>query len=155
MGSVKPVITVERHDPKKRNTMRMASKAPSTSVFCTSINEARIDLELSATSIIFTPAGISFNSSSITSCDLSTTSMVLAPDDLMTSTETARSPLIMADDTSSCSPSTTSATCSRYTGPAARCATIRRRKSFGLAMRPLIWTICSTLFRVREPAGSS
>ncbi len=46
-GSVRPVMTVERHEFRNRNTMRIVSAAPSISVFWTSSTELRIHVELS------------------------------------------------------------------------------------------------------------
>ena len=42
MGSVKPVITVERHEFKNKNTMRMVSSAPSMRVRRTLSTATRI-----------------------------------------------------------------------------------------------------------------
>jgi hypothetical protein len=51
IGKVKPVITVERKEPKKSKTIKTAKTAPSIMVRTTSLIEARIPLELSATTL--------------------------------------------------------------------------------------------------------
>ena len=89
MGKVKPVITVLRHEPKNNKTIKMANAAPSNKVFCTSAKEARIDFELSATTVMLTPAGNCWRISARVSLALSTTSMTFAPELLITSKETA------------------------------------------------------------------
>ena len=45
IGSVRPVITVERHELRKQNTMRTVSRPPSTSVVCTSSTDSRMNTE--------------------------------------------------------------------------------------------------------------
>lgn len=52
IGKVKPVMTVERKEPKKSKTIKTAKTAPSIMVRTTSLIEARIPLELSATTFI-------------------------------------------------------------------------------------------------------
>ena len=57
IGKVKLVITVDRHEPKNKNTTVMAKIAPSNKVDCTSFNDARTERALSATSNMLTPDG--------------------------------------------------------------------------------------------------
>ena len=58
MGSVSPVITVERHEFKNKNTMRTVSTAPSMRVLRTLSTETRIWREPSETGSKRMPAGI-------------------------------------------------------------------------------------------------
>ncbi|MCY1425976.1 hypothetical protein D3C76_1057040 [compost metagenome] len=51
MGKVKPVMTVERKEPKNNKTIKTANAAPSIMVRATSLIEARMPLELSATTL--------------------------------------------------------------------------------------------------------
>ena len=91
-GSVRPVITVERHELRNRNTISTVRIAPSTSVFCTSSTEWRIHTELSCTTAIFAPRGSFWLSSSTAALTWSAISTVLPPETLRTSTATARTP---------------------------------------------------------------
>ena len=59
MGKVSPVITVERHELRNRNTMATVSKAPSTRVLRTLATDTRIGRELSPIGTKRTPAGTS------------------------------------------------------------------------------------------------
>jgi hypothetical protein len=49
MGSVRPVMTVERQELRNRNTMKTASAAPSISMFCTAWKEFSTGTALSVT----------------------------------------------------------------------------------------------------------
>ena len=72
--------------------MNTVSAAPSSSVFCTSSTDCRIQVELSCTVASVTPfASVRF-SSAITLLTPSATSTVFAPEVLRTSSATARSP---------------------------------------------------------------
>ena len=59
MGSVRPVMTVERQEFRKQNTIRTVSRPPSTSVFSTSATDSRMKFDVSRTIWISVPGGIS------------------------------------------------------------------------------------------------
>ena len=59
IGSVRPVMTVERQELRKQKTMRMVSRPPRSSVFMTSATDSRMNTELSRTTWISTPGGSS------------------------------------------------------------------------------------------------
>ena len=155
IGSVRPVITVLRQELRNRNTMRMVSAAPSSSVRLTLFTESRMPLEVSRTISSFTSGGSTRASEAITSRTPSTTSMVLASWALTTSSATARLPSTMAMLSSSSWPSTTVATWERSTGWPPRRATMIERNCSGRTMRPCTCTICSRSRVIRVPAGNS
>ena len=62
MGSVRPVMTVDRQELRNRKTMNTVSRAPSTSVIWTSATASRMKFEVSRTIWISTPAGSSVRS---------------------------------------------------------------------------------------------
>ena len=49
IGSVRPVMTVDRHEFRKRNTMATVSRPPSTSVSSTSATACRMKIDVSRT----------------------------------------------------------------------------------------------------------
>ena len=59
IGSVRPVMTVERHELRNRNTMKTVSRPPRTSVTCTSSIDSRMNVESSRTICSDTPGGSS------------------------------------------------------------------------------------------------
>ena len=59
IGSVSPVITVERQEFRKQNTMSTVSRPPSTSVFSTSATDSRMKIDVSRTIWISVPGGSS------------------------------------------------------------------------------------------------
>ncbi len=61
-GRARPVITVERHELRNRNTTSTVSAAPSTSVRCTSATECSTRSPASRTSSMVVPAGSSARS---------------------------------------------------------------------------------------------
>ena len=89
MGSVNPVMMVERHEPKNSQTINTANIAPSINVRTTLFNEPRILLELSATTVMVTPGGRVAWISARRCWVLSTTSITLASDILIISIATA------------------------------------------------------------------
>ena len=129
MGKVNPVIMVERHEPKNNQTINTAKIAPSIKVRTTLVSEPRILRELSATTVMVTPAGKVWLISASRALVLSTTSMTLASEVLMISMATANSPSCSEADLASAWPSITCATCDRYTGLA----------------RPLLPRFCATM----------
>jgi|GEM_PF-6661841 len=79
IGSVSPVITVERHEFRNRNTIRMVSAAPSNSVRLTFATETRIERELSRLTSTRMPGGVTPFASASAFCSPSTTPMVFSP----------------------------------------------------------------------------
>ena len=59
IGSVRPVMTVERHEFRNRKTISTVSAAPSKRVRLTFATETRIERELSRLTSTLTPGGIS------------------------------------------------------------------------------------------------
>jgi hypothetical protein len=57
-GSASPVMTVERHELRKRNTTSTVSRAPSISASCTFATACSTRMPASCTTSSFTPAGI-------------------------------------------------------------------------------------------------
>ena len=55
IGKVKPVITVERKEPRKSRTIKMAKTAPSIMVRATSLILPRIPLDVSTTTFAVVP----------------------------------------------------------------------------------------------------
>ena len=62
IGSVSPVITVERQELRKQKTMKIVSMPPRTRVLTTSSTDSRMNFEASRTSSIVVPAGSSGSS---------------------------------------------------------------------------------------------
>ena len=78
IGSVSPVITVERQELRNKNTIRIVSSAPSISVRRTFSTATRIERELSVTSSSFRPGGKLGVMSTIALFSPSTTAMVFS-----------------------------------------------------------------------------
>ena len=57
IGSVRPVMTVERHELRKMNTMRIVSRPPMISVSWTSATDSRMKIDPSRTRSIVVPGG--------------------------------------------------------------------------------------------------
>ncbi len=155
IGSVSPVITVERHDDRNRNTMTTVSSAPSTMLRWTLATELRIAVDASRTTDTVTSGGNSPASPATVRRTLSTTAIVFSPCARTTSSATARLPSTSALVSGSSSPSITSATCDRKTGWPPRRATMIRPKSATLAIFARICTTCSRSRETSVPAGSS
>ena len=157
MGSVRPVMTVERQEFRNRKTMPTVSKAPSTSVRCTLATATRMGRELSRTTSTAMPGGSSFFSACAAFCRPSTTSMVFSPWFFTTSRAIMRWPLKRASDSTSSGPSTTSATCHSLMGwgEAPRRATTMSRNSSGRLTAPSICTMRSDSRLRSAPAGRS
>jgi hypothetical protein len=90
IGSVRPVMTVERQLFRNRKTMSTVSTAPSISVRCTLATETRIERELSRLTSTFTPGGVRALASSSAFISPSTTAMVFSPCDFCTDSSTVR-----------------------------------------------------------------
>ena len=93
IGSVSPVMTVERHELRNRKTIRIVSAAPSNSVRLTLATETRIERELSRLTSTLTPGGITGLAASSALNSPSTTSIVFSPCDFCTESSTVRWPL--------------------------------------------------------------
>ena len=92
-GSVKPVMTVERHEFKNKNTISMVSKAPSINVRRTFSTPTRICRDPSLMTSIFTPGWRASKvgcNSLITFFKPSATSIVFCPCALMMSSAKVR-----------------------------------------------------------------
>ena len=74
IGRVTPVMTVERQELMKQNTISTVSMPPIISVSLTSARDSRVMIEPSRTSVIDTPGGISFCTLAITFLTVSTSS---------------------------------------------------------------------------------
>ena len=79
IGSVSPVMTVERHEFRNRNTISTVSNAPSISVWRTLFTATRIGREPSKIGSSRTPAGSWACISATALTSPSTTSMVFSP----------------------------------------------------------------------------
>ena len=160
MGSVNPVMMVERHEPKNSHTINTANIAPSIKVRTTLFNEPRILFELSATTVMVTPGGRVAWISARRCWVLSTTSITLASDILIISIATAGWPFCSDADSASACPSTTWATCDRYTGTIAPVlerfwATMIWLNSLGVLTNPLTWITISWFWLLMVPTGNS
>ena len=113
IGSVSPVMTVERHEERNRNTISTVSAAPSKMLRSTLLTELRIAVDASRTTTSSTPGGSSACSTPTASLTRSTTSIVFSPCALTRSSAIARWPSTSAESSRSSSPSTTLATCDR------------------------------------------
>ena len=93
MGSVNPVMMVERHELRNKNTINMVSKAPSIRVFCTLLTATRMGREPSKMGSRRTPGGSCRRMVSMVSIKPSTTSMVFSSCAFCTDNSKVRSPL--------------------------------------------------------------
>ncbi len=116
MGRVSPVMTVDRHELRNRNTISTVSTAPSSKVLRTFCTATRIWREPSKMGSSRSPAGNWLCMSAIAFCRPSTTAIVFSSCDFCTCSSKVRWPLYKARLSISCAPSTTRATWSRCTG---------------------------------------
>ena len=93
IGSVRPVMTVERQELRNKNTISTVSNAPSIRVRRTLSTETRIWREPSVIATSRTPGGSSFSTSASALPSRSTTAMVFSSCDFCTLSSTLRSPL--------------------------------------------------------------
>ena len=93
IGSVSPVMTVERQLFRNRKTISTVSAAPSNSVRLTLATETRMARELSRLTSILTPGGVTVLASSSAFISPSTTAMVFSPWLFSTDSSTVRWPL--------------------------------------------------------------
>ena len=117
IGSVSPVMTVERQEDRNRNTISTVRSAPSTILRWTLETELRMEVEASRTTTSFTSGGsCALLSASAVFLTPSTTAMVFSPCAFTTSIDTARAPLTSELVSRSCSLSTISAICASRIG---------------------------------------
>ena len=155
IGSVRPVITVERQEFRNTNTISTVRMPPISIVRFTSWIESRMNCESSRTTRSATPGGSSRASLSTAAFTPSATDTVLAPDCFTTSSASAGASSSIARFFGCSTPSTTCARSetkivvepARFTGMRAISAAPRPRA----ATR----TIASVLPRSAEPAGKS
>ena len=93
IGSVSPVMTVERQEFRNRKTISTVSSAPSISVRCTLATPTRIGREPSRLTSVAMPAGVTALASANARCRPSTTAMVFSPWLFCTLSSTVRRPL--------------------------------------------------------------
>ena len=155
MGSVSPVMMVERQEFKNKNTISTVRSAPSIKVRRTLSTPTRMGLPPSDTSCNFKPGG-SWGVIWLTArFRPSITSSVLASCDFWIESSKVRSPLYSAKFSSSWGPSTTCAICPSKMGVLPRRATIIFAKSSGRSIRASSCTTRS-FCRVRKaPKGKS
>ena len=116
IGSVRPVMTVERQELRNRNTISTVSSAPSISVRRTFSTDTRIGREPSMIGSSRTPGGSCAFISSMVFFRPSITWMVFSSCDFCTVSSSVRSPLYRARLSISCAPSAMRATWSTRTG---------------------------------------
>ena len=81
IGKVKPVITVLRHEPRNRNTIRTVNAVPSSKVSRTVVSESRTSSALSFITRSITPAGnwaLSSANAAFTAAEVATMLALLA-----------------------------------------------------------------------------
>ena len=93
IGKVKPVITVERHELRNKNTMPMVSSAPSSKVCCTFFTANRMGRDASPMGSMRMPAKAVALDSAKVSFRACTTSMVFSSCAFWTCNTKVRSPL--------------------------------------------------------------
>ncbi len=155
IGSVSPVITVERQEFRNRKTMSTVSAAPSISVWRTLLTATRMGRALSAIGSSRTPAGTSAAISRSVAFRPSTTSMVFSSWAFCTDSSRVRLLLYRATVSSSPAPSCTRASWPSRTGAPPRWATMMRSKSCGRFMRASICTTRSCSRERMAPSGRS
>ncbi len=155
IGSVSPVMTVERHEFRNRKTMNTVSSPPSISVICTSSIDSRMNVESSRTSRSVTPGGSSGAILATASRTPSATATVLAPACFCMSRAMAGFSFTNARLRGSSTPSMTCATSltssvrspTCFTGMSAICAAV--------APRAATRTMASVAPRSAAPTGAS
>ena len=155
MGRVRPVMTVERHEFRNKNTINTVSAAPSIRVRRTLSTDTRIWREPSVTGSSRTPGGSWSFMAVMVLTRPSTTAMVFSSCDFCTLSSSVRWPLYSARLSASCASSLTRASCSSRTGAPPLRATMLRPKSSGLCSRPAIWITRSCSSERMAPKGKS
>ena len=93
IGSVRPVMTVERQEFKNKNTINTVSSAPSISVWRTLFTDTRMGREPSAIGSSFTPGGSSACTAASAAFRPSTTAIVFSSCAFCTCSSSVRWPL--------------------------------------------------------------
>ena len=154
-GSARPVITVERHEFRNRNTTRTVRSAPSISAPWTSATELATRGPASRAVISSTPAGSVALIRSTCFATRPLTSVALYPSALMMSMPTAARPLKSAAVRGSSVPSRASATSPSRTSRPLRCVTTSCAKSAGVSSRPLSRIVRSSSEPLSRPTGAA
>ena len=155
IGKVRPVMMVERHELRNRNTIKIVRPAPSIMVRRTLSTPVRICVDASRITSTLTPAGSSRCSATTAALTPSATSIVFCPCALMMSSAMMRPPSLSARLSCSCWPSITVATSRSVIAWPPRRATMMRLKSSIEPILPLICTTCSRSCERMLPAGNS
>ena len=155
MGSVRPVITVERQEFRNRNTISTVSTAPSIRVRRTLSTDTRIWREPSVMGCSAMPGGRRVCMSATAFSRPSTTAMVFSSCDFWTVSSRVRSPLYSARLSTSWAPSDTRAICSKRIGAPFLRATMILPNSSGRWMRASIWITRSCSRERMAPSGRS
>ncbi len=155
-GSAKPVITVERHELRNRNTTSTVSTAPSTSALCTLFTELVTRCPLFLITVRVAPCGFTTESSVATLLSTaSATAVVLYPLVFLISMPTASLPLYSASVRCSSMPSSAVATSPRRTTRPPFSATTRLMKSCGPSRRPRRRIVRSSSAPFTRPTGTA
>ena len=155
MGNVSPVMTVERHEFRNRNTISTVSSAPSMSVRRTLSTDTRMGRDPSVICSSRMPGGTSALSASTAAFSPSVTAMVFSSCAFCTCSSSVRWPLYSARLSTSSVLSLTRATCDKYTGDPPRRATMMDSKSFGFLRRASTCTTRSRSALLSVPTGRS
>ena len=153
IGKVRPVMTVERHELRNKNTINTVSKAPSIRVWRTLFTATRMLRAPSLTGSKRTPAGKVAAISLTAWFRPSTTPMVFSSWAFCTDISKVRWPLYKAKLSTSWPASCTWATWRKYTGPLALRATMTAPKSSGRRRRASICTTRSCWAERTVPSG--
>ena len=155
IGSVSPVMTVERQELRNKKTISTVRKAPSISVRRTLSTATRMGREASSTGSSVTPAGASAAMSLSVRFRPSTTSMVFSSCAFCTVSSSVRWPLRSASVSVSCAPSLIWATWPSVMAVPPRRATMSCAKSSGRCTRASILTVRSCASDRTAPRGRS
>jgi hypothetical protein len=153
IGSVTPVITVERQELMKQKTIRIVRIPPRIRVCLTSSRDSRMKRELSRTTEIVIPGGSSVRMLSAVRLTASATSTMLAPACFRMSNDTAGAPLTSASERRSSTPSLTSATSPRRIGLPLRTVIAISRNCSTRSGFPETRRLTSVAPRFRRPRG--
>ena len=154
IGSAMPVMTVERHEFRNRNTTSTVRTAPSTSAYWTSPTDCATRVPASRTMRRDVSGGSVGASRSTSSRIAWATLVVLYPFAFTMSMPTASEPSKMAAERASAVPSRTTATSPRRTRRPFDSETTSRSKSAGVARRPRSRMVRSSSWPSSRPTGA-
>ena len=154
IGSVSPVMTVLRHDPRNRNTMTTVSSAPSMIVVLTLLTDCSTKSAIAHMNFSSMPGGSCLRIFSAAYFSSRPTSTMLASCALNTDTPMAGWPLTRDSDCRSRSASTTVATCDSRIGTPILRATMMRSNCSGDVSRPSTRMIDSDVSLWIVPTGT-